>query len=177
QITATMPAEMLVDYIRISDNGFTELGGSSVYPDIPVIGPEYSGSWYNPDQSGHGFSMEFDELEDGTSQAVVYWYTYDNQGNPIFLLGNGIADGDNLEIQLESPYGMKYGEFDPDSVVRAVGGIARFEFTDADNGFFSYTPSDFSTTNWGHVTAIDSLPLTKLFAIPVSDSGRAPTQR
>jgi len=177
QITATMPAEMLVDYIRISDNGFTELGGSSVDQEIPVIGPEYSGSWYNPDQSGHGFSMEFDELEDGSSQAVVYWYTYDNQGNPIFLLGNGIADGDNLEIQLESPYGMKYGEFDPDSVVRAVGGSARFEFTGADNGTFSYTPSDFSTTTWGHVTAIDSLPLVKLFAIPVSDNGRPPTQR
>ena len=177
QVTATMPAEMLVDYIRISDNGFTELGGSSVDQDSPGIGPEYSGSWYNADQSGHGFSMEFDELADGSSQAVIYWYTYDNQGNPIFLLGNGIADGYKLEIQLESPYGMKYGEFDPDSVVRAVGGTARFDFTDADNGIFSYTPSDFSTTTWGHITAIDSLPLTKLFAIPVSDSGSASTQR
>ena len=177
QITATMPAEMLVDYIRISDNGFTELGGSSVYNPTPGIGPEYSGSWYNPDQSGHGFSMEFNELEDGSSQAVVYWYTYDDQGNPIFMLGNGIADGYELEVQFESPYGMKYGEFDPDSVVRAVGGTAFFDFTDADNGTYSYTPSDFSTSTWGHVKPIDSLPLVKLFSIPVSSPDGASDQR
>ena len=63
--------------------------------------------------------MEFDELEDGSTQAVVYWYTYDSQGNPIFMLGNGVADGLALQIEFESPYGMKYGEFDPDSVVQA----------------------------------------------------------
>jgi len=173
QITATTPAEMIVDYVRISDNGFTEMGGSGYNPKPPGIGPEYSGSWFNPDQSGHGFSMEFDELEDGSTQAVVYWYTYDNQGNPIFMLGNGIADGSELEIQFESPYGMKYGEFDPDSVVRPVGGTARFDFSGADNATFSYAPSDFSSSTWGHITPIDSLPLIKVFAIPVSGSEAA----
>lgn len=179
QITATTPAEMLVDYIRISDNGFTELGGSSVQKDLPGIGPEYSGSWYNPDQSGHGFSMEFNHLADGSglTQGVIYWYTYDNQGNPIFLLGHGIADGYQLEIQFESPYGMKYGEFNPNSVVRADGGMAEFNFSDPDNGTFSYTPSGFSTSTWGHTTPIDSLPLAKLFAIPVSGSDAATNQR
>ena len=76
QITAAMPAEMLVDYVRIIDNGFTELGGSAA-PRESGIGPDYSGSWYNQDQSGHGFSMEFGELEDGSPLAVVYWYTFD----------------------------------------------------------------------------------------------------
>jgi len=172
QITAATPAEMLVDYIRISDNGFTELGGSSVQKDLPGIGPEYSGSWYNPDQSGHGFSMEFDLLPNGSglTQGVIYWYTYDNQGNPIFLAGTGIANAYELEIQFESPVGMKYGVFDPDSVVREDGGTARFDFTDPDNGTFSYTPSEFTSLTWGHLSPIDSLPLVKLFAIPVSNS-------
>ena len=173
QITAATPAEMVIDYIRISDNGFTEMGGSGFSDEKFGIGPEYSGSWYNQNQSGHGFSMEFDVLEDESTQAVIYWYTYDNQGNPIFLLGNGIADGYNLEVQFESPYGMKYGEFDPDSVVRADGGTARFDFTDSQNATFSYTPSDFSSSTWGHTTPIDSLPLVKLFAIPVSGSDAA----
>lgn len=30
EVTAPMPAEMLVDYVRIYDNGFTELGGSAI---------------------------------------------------------------------------------------------------------------------------------------------------
>ena len=63
---------------------------------------------------------------------------------------------------------MKYGVFDPDSVVRENGGTARFQFSDPENGFFSYTPSDFSSSTWGH-TAIESLPLKKLFSIPIPD--------
>ena len=169
QITATTPAEMLIDYVRISDNGFTELGGSSIPGGIPGIGPEYSGSWYYPEQDGHGFSMEFGEQEDGPPLAVVYWYTYDNLGNPIFLVGNGEPDGNTLEVEFVSPYGMKYGEFDPATVVREDGGTARFEFADKDNAVFSYVPSDFSASTWGH-TPIDSLPLVKLFTIPVSSS-------
>lgn len=178
QITATMPAEMLIDYIRISDNGYTELGGSAA-PVTPGIGPEYSGSWYNAGQSGHGFSMEFSKQEDGSPLAVVYWYTYDDKGNPIFMLGSGIPDGTRVEIQFESPVGMVYGEFDPDSVPtpRDVGGVAVLEFSDKDNATFSYTPSEFSASTWGHTTAIESLPLTKIFAIPVSNAETATPQR
>ncbi len=176
QITAETPAEMLVDYIRIIDNGYTELGGSSV-PEIPPVGAEYSGSWYNPDQSGHGFSMEFGKAADESPLAVIYWYTYDSLGNPIFHVGNGVLDGATLQVQFESPYGMKYGEFDPDSVVRENGGTGTFTFSDANNGTFSYTPSAFSTTNWGHTTPIDSLPLSKIFAIPVSNTNQGTSQR
>ena len=168
QITATTPAEMLVDYVRIYDNGFTELGGSS----LPRIGPEYSGSWYNPGQSGHGFSMEFGVSEDGTPLAIIYWYTFDTLGNPIFLVGTGVPNGKTLDVQFQSPRGMRYGEFDPGSVVREAGGTATLDFTDPDNAVFSYTPSEFSTTAWGH-SAIDALPLVKLFAIPVSNAASA----
>jgi beta-glucanase (GH16 family) len=175
EITAQTPAEMLVDYVRISDNGFTVLGGSAA-PEPLGIGPAYSGSWYNPEQSGHGFSMGFGKSEDGSPLAVVYWYTYDSAGNPIFLLGNGVPDGDTLDIQFESPYGMNYGEFDPARVERPNGGTAHFDFSDKDNATFSYTPSEFSETTWGH-TAIDALPLVRLFKVPVSGSGSSESQR
>ena len=168
QITATTPAEMLIDYVRIYDNGFTKLGGSSL-PAEPVVGAEYSGSWFNPDQSGHGFSMEFGKSADGSPKAVVYWYSYDVLGNPIFLVGQGVPSENFLELALISPHGMQYGEFDPDSVVREDGGTARLEFSDPDNATFSYIPSAFSASAWGH-TNIDSLPLVKLFAIPVSNA-------
>jgi hypothetical protein len=129
------------------------------------IGPAHTGSYFNADQSGHGFSIEFGELG-GSPLAVVYWYTYDNLGNPIFMVGSGVPDGQEVVITFDSPVGMKYGEFDPDSVTREVGGVAIFNFSDRNNATFSYTPSDFSTANWGHTTAIEALPLTKLFDIP-----------
>jgi len=169
QITATTPAEVLVDYVRIIDNGFTELGGTSV-PDTPVPGQEYSGSWYNADQSGHGFALLFGQIPGRAPLAVAYWYIYDDEGNPIFLVGTGTLVGNRLEIALTSPVGMIYGEFDPASMPspHADGGTAIFEFSDEDNATFSYEPSEFSTSTWGH-TAIDSLPMVKLFGIPVSN--------
>lgn len=134
----------------------------------PGIGPGHSGSWYNADQSGHGFSMEFGYGGDGQPLAVIYWYTYDNLGNPIFMLGTGVPTEDRVEVSFISPVGMIYGEFDPSDMTTPdpEGGTAVFEFSDPDNGTFSYTPSSFSETNWGHTTPIENLPLVKLFGIP-----------
>ena len=169
QITAPLPGEMRVDYLRIYDNGFTELSGSALSAEPPAVGPAHSGSWYWPEQSGHGFSMEFGEQADGAPLAVVYWYTYDVLGNPLFMIGTGTPAGNRVEIEFTSPVGMIYGEFDPDSVLRESGGSAVFEFADRDNGTFSYAPSVFSTAAWGH-GAIEALPLIKLFGIPAPDA-------
>jgi len=134
-----------------------------------AIGPEHSGSWYWDEQSGHGFSIEIGELPDGSPLGVAYWYTYDNQGNPIFMLGNGVPNGDMLDVVFDSPVGMNFGEFDPLSVIREDGGTGRFVFTDENIASFQYTPSDFTVANWGH-SAISFMPLTKLFGIPMSES-------
>lgn len=143
---------------------------AALYDNIMVtpleIGPAHSGSWYNDDQSGHGFSIEFGQTGSGAPLAIVYWYIYDSVGNPIFMVGSGIPDGNRVEIAFDSPVGMQYGVFDPESVTREDGGTAVFEFIDRDNGIFSYTPSDFSNTTWGHTTPIEDLPITKLFGIP-----------
>ena len=169
EITAPLPAEMMVDYVRIYDNGHTELSGTALSDQPRPIGPGHSGSWYNADQSGHGFSMEFGQQPDGSPLAVIYWYIYDDLGNPIFMLGSGVPDGNRVEIEFVSPVGMVYGEFDPDSVSREDGGTAVFEFSDSDTGIFSYTPSAFSIDTWGH-TAIDAQPLTRLFGIPAPET-------
>jgi len=143
---------------------------AALYDNISVglmeLGPAHSGSYFNENQSGHGFSIEFGELSPGVPFAVVYWYTYDDLGNPIFMLGNGTPDGNTLEFTFESPVGMKYGEFNPGTVVRESGGTAVFVFSDRDNATFSYTPSDFSANQWGHTSPIVDLPLVKVFGIP-----------
>ena len=114
--------------------------------------------------------MQFGEMDDKTPFAIIYWYTFDNLGNPIFLVGAGVPDGNMLEVQFDSPHGMKYGEFNPESVTRENGGTASFEFADQDNGAFSYVPSDFTATAWGHLSPIEDLPLVRIFKIPVTDS-------
>jgi beta-glucanase (GH16 family) len=169
-VSAPLPAEMRVDYVRIMDNGFTELGGSALEAG-PFIAPVYSGSWFNDEQSGHGFSIEVGTAPSGFPQAVVYWYSYDSEGEPLFMVGSGVPDGNRLEIDFTSPTGMVYGEFDPATVDRPVAGRAVFEFEDQETARFRYTPSAFSEGRWGHDQPIESLPLRKLFAIPAAAAG------
>jgi len=150
------------NYIQSSDTS------AALYDNIKVglmeIGPAHSGSWYNSGQSGHGFSIEFGQPDGVTPVGVVYWYTYDDQGNPIFMLGNGVPVDQTLEVTFLSPTGMQYGVWQKPT--ENVGGTAVFNFSDRENATFSYMPSAFSTTEWGHTTPIVDLPLTKLFGIP-----------
>ena len=46
-----------------------------------AIDPSYSGSWYNPPESGSGFNLEIFDDE----QALLFWYTYDDAGDPVWL--------------------------------------------------------------------------------------------
>ena len=158
------------NYVQSSDTS------AALYDNITVgpmeVGPAHSGSWYNEGQSGHGFSIEFGQEAEGMPLAVVYWYTYDDQGNPIFMLGNGVPVGQTLEVTFLSPTGMQYGVWQKPT--ENDGGTAVFNFSDRENATFSYTPSAFSTSEWGHTTPIVDLPLTKIFGIPADKYYRSP---
>jgi hypothetical protein len=129
-----------------------------------AIGPAYSGSWFNPDQSGHGFSLEYSVLSGGTPLVVVYWYVYDTEGNPIFLIGVGEPEeGNTVTLEFEAPYGMKFGEFDPESTVRADGGTGALTFEDSESGVFNYEPSQWMKDTYA-VLAV-SIPVVKLLGV------------
>ena len=53
------------------------------------IRPEHSGTWYNPDQSGHGLSIEV--LDD--ERTIAFWFSYTPNGLPMFLEIIGVNDG------------------------------------------------------------------------------------
>ncbi len=163
-ITAPLPTQMEVDYVRLFDNGHTELSGSGVGP-MPA-GPGHSGSWFNEAQSGHGFSMEFGNAPDGSPMAVIYWYVYDADGNPLFFVGTGTPEGNSVTVSFVSVSGMQFGVFDPAAVISQDAGSGTFIFDDQDNALFDYTPSQNSIDNLGH-SPLSSLPITRLFAIPV----------
>jgi hypothetical protein len=129
-----------------------------------AIGPAYSGSWFNPDQNGHGFSLEYSVLNDETPFFVAYWYVYDSEGNPIFLVGVGEpGEGNTATLEFEAPYGMKFGEFDPESTIRADGGTGVFTFEDSETGVFDYEPSQWMVETYG-VSAI-SIHVVKLLEV------------
>ena len=97
---------------------------ASLFGDSPLdthfyVRPSWSGAWFNPDQPGHGISVEV--LDD--ERTVFFWYTYDSDGNPIWLIAQGVNSAIHVTglfipmIRVEATAyfyeGMIFGEFDP----------------------------------------------------------------
>lgn len=72
------------------------------------IGPEISGTFFDPAQSGHGYILEYLESDAGPLLAVS-WFAY-SDGEPVWLVGAGTIDGDTASIPLSIGSG---GDFPP----------------------------------------------------------------
>src|SRR5210317_2168982 len=88
-----------------------------------ALSPEHSGSWYYPMQDGHGFSFEVGELGDGSQFVLAFWYVYDSDGFPIFLVGSGTPGNASVEVDFTVSWGMAFGDFDPETVNKAPAGV------------------------------------------------------
>ena len=107
---------------------------ASLFGDTANVRPSWSGAWYNPDQPGHGISVEI--LDD--ERTVFFWFTYDLDGEPIWL----IAEGVNSEISLTGMFiphirveatayyyeGMIFGEFEPATNTKQEWGTIFVDF-------------------------------------------------
>jgi uncharacterized repeat protein (TIGR01451 family) len=60
----------------------------------------YSGIWYDRGNSGYGFDVEFNDMADGNRTVTAYWYTYQPDGKPLWLVGTGLADSDGTTMDL-----------------------------------------------------------------------------
>ena len=55
--------------------------------------PEYSGSWFNPNQDGHGINIEVIDAQ----RSIGFWYTYTQTGAPQWFLFDGANVDDRIE--------------------------------------------------------------------------------
>lgn len=54
------------------------------------------GSWWNPEFAGEGFAIE----EYGDGYVIAYWYTYDEAGNQMWLIGTGQKQGNTVVLDM-----------------------------------------------------------------------------
>ncbi|MBT8052549.1 MAG: hypothetical protein KJN69_01510 [Gammaproteobacteria bacterium] len=122
---------------------FFILLASSAFP--LDISRHVSGSWFNPDQSGHGLSVEV--LSD--TRTLFYWYVYTPDGKPTFLVADGANSGDTVSATVYHQTGMVWGEFNPSAVDRTVWGTASLKLNSAKELILSYesTHDDSSIPN------------------------------
>ena len=97
-----------------------------------VIESGVSAAWFDPSRNGEGFMLEI--LED--NQAVMYWFTYDTEGNQDWYVGQGEIRGNRILFpQLIQVSGGEFGPgFDPANVTHKVVGSATFIWSNCHTG-------------------------------------------
>lgn len=118
---------------------------------VPVTA--FTGSWYDMRHDGEGWLIEITS----NNQGVITWYTYDGEGNQIWLLGVGAIEDNTINIvDMMITSGGVFGPlFDPDAVVLAPWGSLLVEFIDCNNANFTYRSS--AGTGVLHATRLTAL--------------------
>ena len=127
----------------------------------------FSGSWYNPESSGHGLVLDItDDGQHGT-RAMVSWYHYnaDGSGQQIWLVGVGpVIDGAAI-VDLVQTEGALFGEaFNPDDVMTSPWGQVTINFHSCTEATLNYSAAD---SSYGSGTE----NLTRLTSGPVDYQG------
>ncbi len=116
----------------------------------------WSGSWFDPDHPGEGWVVQ--ALPDG--RILVVWFSYDENGEPLWYIGTGLSEADGFTVSLDRPVGTEFGAaFDPDEVVLQPAGSLTFERTSCDRARIQYA---IDATTQGE---IDVTRLTQLLGV------------
>jgi galactose oxidase-like protein len=98
-----------------------------------TIGAGFTGSWYDPAQSGHGLFVEV--LPD--NRLFVGWFTFNPAGTEqAWFVGTGSYSGNTATIiPVNLPTGGRWiPNFDPNQIVNNIWGTLTFTFTDCNQG-------------------------------------------
>ena len=92
------------------------------------LSPALSGSWHDPSWDGEGWQL----LRLDRERVLVYWFTFDDQGLPAWLLGVGRLDDSRVVVEETTlPADGAFGyAFDPSAVNMVNWGRLSFELDD-----------------------------------------------
>ena len=117
-----------------------QLGGTGF-----AINSGLSGNWWGGlTRDGEGFLIDVSQDRSGAVIMVVSFYTYDADGNQVWLIGAGPINGNTAEITMTIPEGAMWGEnFDPADLPspRPSWGTGTFTFTSCGVGTMSLVPN------------------------------------
>jgi len=101
-----------------------------------LLEPGITAAWYDPDHSGEGFLLEM--LADNV--AVMYWFTYAENGTQDWYVAAGEVHGNRIEFpNLLRVSGGQFGPgFDPAKITEEPVGTASFVWSGCDTGEMSY---------------------------------------
>jgi len=119
-----------------SDNTLSLQVTNAVVPPPFLLEAGITSSWYDPSHDGEGFLIELL----ANDVAVMFWFTYDDEGNQDWYVATGKVIGNRIEFpEIYTASGGVFGpEFDPGNITREIIGSASFIWSGCDEGSMSY---------------------------------------
>jgi hypothetical protein len=128
--------------VDIDDVYFNSTPSSATASSVKLDG-YMSGNWYDPNNGGQGFQLEFTN-QNNTLLAAWFTYANDASGTPIWIILQGNYDPSASSVTVPAFY-LHGGEFppafDPRTVVKDSWGTVTFTFFDCDHGTTSWQPT------------------------------------
>ena len=119
-----------------------------------AISPGFTGNWFDPSQSGHGFSIEV--LPD--NMMLAEWFVFAPYGGQAWIVATGPITGNTAVLQgyyPVGPGGLFPPNFNPSQLQNQPWGTITFTFTDCNSGKVSWLPTVAGYTG-------GSIPITRL---------------
>lgn len=111
------------------------IGASADYcpPHGPIACPP---AWVDPGTTGHGLTLEILDEEN----LLVYWFTFDNAGNPAWLIALGTHAGTTATAEALIVEGGRFPPaFNPESIQLQDWGELELEFFSCDQAELRWT--------------------------------------
>lgn len=124
--------------IRISVLNLFLFFSTGVFADLVLSEGGPSGQWFNPERNGEGFYVEI--IDASPMQIGVAMYSYDANGDPLWVVGNVAIDNDDeiVEIPVFEFNGPVWGPgYDPDDLNTIPFGTITANFPTCDTALFS----------------------------------------
>ncbi len=100
-----------------------------------------SGTFFNTDQNGHGIMLEV--LGQPAASIVVTWFTYNTQGEQLWLLANGAIDGNSATLNTVYTQNTSFPpNFDADAVMTIDWGSIQINKISNDKLMLNWTPNE-----------------------------------
>lgn len=162
------PNNATVEYDGLDGAGSTQLIRlTNLAPDgtASSLPPGIAGAWFDPETDGQGW---FVEILNATT-ALVYWFTYDENGNQAWNLGTGNIFGNSIVLPDNlAGTGTGFGAaFNADDIDLHPFSMLTMEFLDCASGTMSYLTADGQQTG--------SFPLQRLTLLDGYECGAIPT--
>jgi hypothetical protein len=108
------------------------------------LNPGLTGHWWGGlSRDGEGFLLDF-SYSNGALILIASFYTYDSEGNQVWLIASGPATtGNTATVSVSITDGPMWGDdFDPNSVNRTPWGTADFTFPSCEAGTVILMPNE-----------------------------------